>query len=395
MITGANRVVAVYSGEIPAPTFIESMIHGLAELGVTILLFGERHPYRYRNSNIKDHGNRSGAVGLLQFILRFGRLYISHHRDYLLLSKHIGMGPFQYDAFLRWRKYLPVVLFLPQIFHVQWAKSAEEWLFLKELFNVRLVLSLRGAHINYSPIADKALGESYKRAFPRYDAFHCVSKTILREGLQYNLDPSRSSVIHSVLPHNPGPLMANYRMRKDPLMILVVGRFHWKKGYNYLLDGLERLSLSGVRFHLTLVAKGQMPEELLFQLHDLKLKDQVTWIRGLDHNAIFNIMRENNVLVVSSLEEGIANVAIEAMSVGLPVISTDCGGMSELIEDGKSGFLVPVRDASGLAGALKRFSGLSDQEIEAIRHQAHLVVREQFDRHHGIRSFVDLYDTVG
>ena len=70
-----------------------------------------------------------------------------------------------------WAKYLPVILHLPEVFHIQWAKSTEEWLFLKKTFGVKLVLSLRGAHINYSPVADTLLAETYGSASPNWMDF--------------------------------------------------------------------------------------------------------------------------------------------------------------------------------------------------------------------------------
>ena len=59
-----------------------------------------------------------------------------------------------------------VLLHLPDIFHIQWAKDLDRWLFLKEKLSVKIVLSLRGAHINYSPLLNKSLADSYRANFP-------------------------------------------------------------------------------------------------------------------------------------------------------------------------------------------------------------------------------------
>ena len=63
-------------------------------------------------------------------------------------------------------------------------------------------------------------------------------------------------------------------------------------------------------------------------------------------------MRSFDVLLLPSLNEGIANVVLEAMAIGVPVISTDCGGMSEVVILDTTGWLLPVRDSKAIAKGL-------------------------------------------
>src|SRR5690606_8375069 len=60
-----------------------------------------------------------------------------------------------------------------------------------------------------------------------------------------------------------------------------------------------------------------------------------------------------DIFVLSSHSEGIANAVLEAMACGLPVVTTDCGGMREVITNGVDGFVVPVRDPQAMADALE------------------------------------------
>jgi colanic acid/amylovoran biosynthesis glycosyltransferase len=62
------------------------------------------------------------------------------------------------------------------------------------------------------------------------------------------------------------------------------------------------------------------------------------------------------------LEEGISNAVLEAMVLGIPVISTDCGGMGEVIRNSENGFIVPIRDAASMAGTIRKFIDLDEME---------------------------------
>jgi colanic acid/amylovoran biosynthesis glycosyltransferase len=88
-------------------------------------------------------------------------------------------------------------------------------------------------------------------------------------------------------------------------------------------------------------------------------------------------MAAASVLLMPSLEEGIPNVVVEAMAIGLPVISTNCGGVPELIEDKVNGWLVPIRDPAALAEAISSFVALPLNEIQEVRSAARKKVEEQ------------------
>lgn len=95
-------------------------------------------------------------------------------------------------------------------------------------------------------------------------------------------------------------------------------------------------------------------------------------------------MRTAHVLLVPSLEEGIANVAAEAMAIGLPVIATKIGGMPELISNAKNGWLVPPRDVGAIADNLISFSEATVEDIEEIRKAA----RQTVEREHSILRMI-------
>jgi colanic acid/amylovoran biosynthesis glycosyltransferase len=105
-------------------------------------------------------------------------------------------------------------------------------------------------------------------------------------------------------------------------------------------------------------------------------------------------MAEAALLLMPSLDEGIPNVVVEAMAIGLPVISTDCGGVPELITNDKEGWLVPIRNPQALAGAIEYFLGLSLNKVEEVRLAARKKVEEQHNEEQMVKGMEDLYYEV-
>lgn len=386
--------LAVYSGSIPSTTFIEGLIKSLAAEGHDIYLFGKkRKQIYYPQSNIYQYPSPENKMGVVLFVLwnRF-RLRLTNPNHYRLLKKQIvkqSQGKAQ--RWRNWAKYLTVIIHLPDVFHIQWAKSIEEWLFLKN-FGVKLVLSLRGAHINYSPVADTSLAKSYRKCFPKLDGFHGVSKAIIEEGKQYGVDTAKCLVIYSGV----GPELVTVYQKKryelhNPVKLLSVGRFHWKKGYHYAIDAVHLLRQRGIKVCYTIVAGTKPPEELLYQVHDLDLTDFVTFTQELPQKEVFEVMQRADALLLPSVEEGIANVVLEAMAIGLPVVSSNCGGMQEVLKDAENGFLVNIRDSDNMAARIEELIRLSPRNREQMAIKARETIQNQHSANHLGREMDSLY----
>ena len=99
-------------------------------------------------------------------------------------------------------------------------------------------------------------------------------------------------------------------------------------------------------------------DELKEIINKLGIANQVSFLGWKTHSEILALLRQSHVLVAPSVtadsgdQEGIPNVMKEAMAVGLPVIGTIHGGIPELVENGKTGFLVAERDVDSLADTL-------------------------------------------
>lgn len=389
--------IAIYSGAIPSTTFIENLIKGLASSGEQVLLFGKvRTRIFYNHSNIFVYSTPEAKLIVVWFVLKNQlRLWLQSRQKFRALKQHIqSIEKSKPQRWRLWAKYLPVVLHLPDIFHIQWAKATEEWLFLKELFGVKLVLSLRGTHINYSPVADLSLAASYRRSFLKIDGFHAVSKTIAKEAIQYGARLDKTVVIYTGIDLEKVSAFEKKDFTFHQVVhLLSVGRFHWVKGYHYALDALKTLIDKGYDLHYTIIAEGAS-EEILYQIHNLGLQKRVRLIGKLPQKEVFRYMQASDLLLLPSVEEGIANVVLEAMAIGLPVLSSDCGGMPEILEDGVNGFLFANRNVDNLVEKCIEFVQLSDTERATLAKRGQETIRLQHELPQMAAGMLELYQMV-
>lgn len=177
------------------------------------------------------------------------------------------------------------------------------------------------------------------------------------------------------------------------LKIISVGRAHWIKDYPTAIQACKILKEKNIDFHYTIIgALGD--EETLFLVHELGLSDHVTLTGKMPQDQVFKEVQNADLMLLPSIEEGIANVAVEAMALGTPVISTDCGGMQELITHNKEGMIVPTRNPQAIAEEVMRFQTLEKEQIKQIIQAARTKVEQQHTEEMMVEGMMNLYNSV-
>jgi alpha-maltose-1-phosphate synthase len=135
----------------------------------------------------------------------------------------------------------------------------------------------------------------------------------------------------------------------DNFRVLFVGQLSVRKGIHYLLEAFRRADLPNSE--LVLVGSAFPETATLLKRHPI---DRVTLTGTLPREGVVREMSRASVLVLPSLEEGLAMVQAQALACGCPVIATTHAGAEDLFEDGREGFIVEPRDIDALAERLTR-----------------------------------------
>ena len=202
---------------------------------------------------------------------------------------------------------------------------------------------------------------------------------------------------HKIHVHYSGLDLSAVRFEADgrpPHTVLAVGRFVELKGFPYLLRAVHALLQRGVTVRLELIGGGDQETALRRLAEELGIGRHIT-IRGwLLPDQVLDAMRRATLLVHSSIAlDAMPNVIKEAMAVGTPVIASDVAGVSELLDAGRCGVLVPPGDVMALAHAMETLLG--DAALRArYAHAARAHLEDRFDlRRNGQRLAARLQAT--
>jgi D-inositol-3-phosphate glycosyltransferase len=195
-----------------------------------------------------------------------------------------------------------------------------------------------------------------------YGAPHDHLKT-LHPGVDHSLfSPGDRAEARARIGLEPGP--------DDPAVLLYVGRIQPLKGIDLALRAAEQLIPAldrPVRFVAVGGTSGNGGESELERLkslaHALDVGDAVEFVGPKPHRELAHYYRAADALVVCSYSESFGLAPLEAHACGTPVVATAVGGLSQIVADGESGFLVESRDAADFAGRLKTL--LMDDDLRA------------------------------
>jgi glycosyltransferase involved in cell wall biosynthesis len=185
--------------------------------------------------------------------------------------------------------------------------------------------------------------------------------------------------------------LSEFGIPQESQTLLFVGRLDPQKDPFVLLQAMELLTGSHPQLHLLFVGDGPLQEELTLCVVDRELNDRVHFAGRRDDVA--NLMKASDVFVLPSQWEGMPNVVLEAMAVGLPIVATEVEGTAELLAENQTGLLVPPHSPTALVEAVE--SLLRDpKQAQSMKHRAQQIVNKRFTWKSVVKRYDELYRSL-
>ncbi len=185
----------------------------------------------------------------------------------------------------------------------------------------------------------------------------CNSKAIRSKMGQYIPSGKLAVVYNGLLGSNKTTLELSVKKVPDPqdkLILCIAGAIAPHKGHRDAISALSFLRSRAVNAHLVILGLGHWLHIMALKrlASELGVSEQIKWY-GYVQNAL-HVFKSSDVLLVCSRFEPFGRVAVEAMSVGTPVIGTNAGGLTEIIDHGYTGLLYPAGNYELLADQIMR-----------------------------------------
>jgi sugar transferase (PEP-CTERM/EpsH1 system associated) len=204
-----------------------------------------------------------------------------------------------------------------------------------------------------------------------------------------NIDSSKVRLVHNGIDIEK---FSGERLKSQCIRFIHIARFNPVKGQHSLINAFALLVEDNgylpEQVSLTLVGDGELTSKLKQLVSDKQLNDFVIFTGA--RNDIPELLSQADVFVLSSIAEGIPMTVLEAMAASLPIISTNVGGLSELVEDGVTGLLVEKQNTKVLANAMYTYVN-NPQLIEPQGKKAHQFIEQNFSETAMIKAYLNLY----
>jgi glycosyltransferase involved in cell wall biosynthesis len=239
-----------------------------------------------------------------------------------------------------------------------------------------LVISLHGSDVF---VAEKhaAVGRAARWAFGQAAYVTACSEDLRQRAIGLGADPSRSRTIpYGVDAARFRPdavararVRAKWGLAPDAEVVLGVGRFVRKKGFEYLIDAVARLAPARPRLRLVLAGAGDLRAEFVGRIAAHGIAERALLPGVLLQDEVAAALAAADVSVVPSVKDpsgnvdGLPNVVLETLASGTPLVASPAGGIGAVVDDGMTGLLAPEADVSAIAARVERL--LDDRALAA------------------------------
>lgn len=283
----------------------------------------------------------------------------------------------------------PLLDFKPDIVHLL---TSNAYPAIREAISpqTKLIVSYRGFDINVFPFQSKENLELTQTIFKKADVLHFISEALMNTAISIGAERHKCVVIYRSV--NTKKPINKMQKNEDTTTIVSVGRLVWEKGYQTALKAISILNKKESNFKYIIAGDGVEVDNLKKLAKDLEIEDKVIFLGHVDRRKVFELLSIADIYFQPSVTEALSNAIIEASFYSLPVVSSNVGGIPEVIDNERSGFLTPVGDVEKYAESLIKLIENEDLRI-TMGEVGHRIICERFSRKDEIDKWLTLYNT--
>lgn len=260
--------------------------------------------------------------------------------------------------------------------------------------NVVVILSPRGMLTHYT-LGNKNVGiksiihQTVGKRLLKYCHIHATSEQERIDILQFVQPKSITVIPNLVHLGQRNPAAQSEKRNCDHLKLIFLSRIDEKKGLENLFDALSRLTID---WSLSIAGSGkqQYIAALKQQTIDLQMDTKVSWLGHVANDQKFDFLAAHDLLVLISQNENFANVVIESLSVGTPVLISESVGLSTYVQTNKVGW-VTSPTVNDISTHIEKIA-IDQSARNLIRENAPKLIKRDFDEKNLIDRYIALYE---
>lgn len=296
-----------------------------------------------------------------------------------------------------WRQFARLInQFKPDVIQANAADTLKFAVFSKSLFNWRVPIVFRNAN----KIGD-FINSTPKRLLNKFfmdHVAHVISVSELcKEDFIETFNFERKSVINveigiDLKQVGELPVDLEHIYKRGPVIVNVASLVR-EKNHKGLLNIFKNITVLHPNVQLIIVGKGVLQPELALLAKELNITSQVHFLGS--RNDVLEIVKQASAFVLPSHIEGLPGVILEAQYCKVPVVAYNVGGISEVLENGKTGYLVQKNNEIAFREAVTNIlNRCSTEKLAGLTDNAYQQVVTKFDNHKIAQRFVDVYKNI-
>lgn len=285
------------------------------------------------------------------------------------------------------------------IVHCHFGLNAIRGLLLKEVkaLKGKLVTTFHGVDITKH--LQVCGNDMYDQLWAKGDLFLPISDLFLKKIVNLGCQRNKTHVHHMGIDCSKFKYVSRDLSTERPIVLATVNRLVEKKGVEYAIRAVAQLIRKNIVVQYNIIGEGPMMNDLQQLVRNLNMERHIHFLGWKEQSDVIDILEKSDILIAPSVtsksgdQEGIPVALMEAMAMGMPIVSTQHSGIPELVQNNISGFLVPERDVDELANKLE-YLAINPNTWSEMGLAGRRIVEEDYNIHHLNDQLVDIYQSL-